>query len=493
MNQEKTFHIMTFGCQMNVNDSEWLRRSLLELGFTEKPFAEARIQILNTCSVREKPENKVYSELGRIRLLAREFPERDVIACVGGCVAQQVGEKLFARSRELRLVFGTDGLAHTPAAIALLAENSSQKISLLDFSGEYSERKHKKSPDGAQPCAFVNIMQGCDNFCTYCIVPFVRGRQKSREAAVILGECRQLIDEGAKEITLLGQNVNSYGQDWQKNDGTRNSDQNFVELLYRVAGLRGLERLRFITPHPKDMPAELIQAFADLPVLAPRLHLPLQSGSDHILKRMGRKYDLPRYLELVEGLRKARPGLTLSTDIIVGFPGESEADFEQTMQAMRLADFAASFSFVYSDRPGAKACGFKDKVPHAEGLKRLGRLQSWQNENTARILQSRLGTPATVLIEGQSVLSQPAESLPLQQSANITEENSENELPASPNSSGLPGLISLHGRDAHGFSVNVNLPPESKLAAGDLVDVIITGAGKHTLKARLDSDIVYTR
>lgn len=466
---DKTFHIMTFGCQMNVNDSDWLRRSLLALGFNEAPFEQARVHILNTCSVREKPENKVYTELGRIRLLAREFPERDVIACVGGCVAQQIGEKLFARSRELKLVFGTDGIAHTPEAIALLAENSERKISLLDFTGEYTEREHhiggqKTTPtqggNNLEPCppaAYVNIMQGCDNFCAYCIVPFVRGRQKSRGSAAILEECRLLLDNGAREITLLGQNVNSYGLDGR---AASDGEPGFVELLYRVAALPGLRRLRFITPHPKDMPEELIRAFAELPALSPRLHLPLQAGSDRILKNMGRKYDLARYMELVDGLRAARPDIQLSTDIIVGFPGETDEDFERTMEAAARADFASSFSFVYSDRPGTRASKLKNKVERKEALKRLARLQKWQNDNTARILSSMIGSRATVMIEGSSL----KEKMPGREDS-----------PA----------ISLHGRDDYGFSVNIMVAEEKAPALGDLVKVRIVGAGKHTLKGEI--------
>jgi tRNA-2-methylthio-N6-dimethylallyladenosine synthase len=475
---------MTFGCQMNVNDSDWLRRSLLGLGFAEAPFAEARVHILNTCSVREKPENKVYTELGRIRLLAREFPERDLIACVGGCVAQQLGEKLFARSRELKLVFGTDGIAHAPAAIALLAENSRRQISLLNFTGDYTERArpihpvhpiqpvrpdypaHPESqaarssgPSAAiPPVAYVNIMQGCNNFCTYCIVPLVRGREKSRQPGAVLEECRDLVRGGARELTLLGQNVNSY-------------EYGFVPLLYRVAEIPGLRRLRFITPHPKDVPAELVRAFAELEVLSPRLHLPLQSGSDRVLARMNRKYDLARYLELVRGLRAARPDIQLSTDIIVGFPGESEEDFAATLSAMRAADFAASFSFAYSDRPGAAASKFTDKVPHQVGLARLALLQDWQNANSARILQSLVGTEAEVLIEGQSLL-------PARPGAGPGEGSNGGPDGESP-------LMGLHGRDAYGFSVNIPLPPGRAPQPGELVKVKINGAGRHTLKGSL--------
>ncbi len=450
----RTFHITTFGCQMNVNDSDWLARSLTDLGYIEAAYADADIHILNTCSVRDKPENKVYTELGQIRLLAKANPQRDIMACVGGCVAQQVGEKLFARSKELRLVFGTDGIAATPAAIDMLAQNPGQKLALLDFSKEFTERDPKILSAPASPSAFVNIMQGCDNFCAYCIVPFVRGRQKSRAAAAILQECRSLLEHGRREITLLGQNVNSFGQDAQ-GDGS-----SFTDLLRQVAALPGLARLRFMTSHPKDMAPELIAAFADLPNLAPRLHLPLQSGSDRILKAMGRKYDLRRYMSLVRGLREARPDLQLSTDIIVGFPGEDEEDFEATLSAMQEADFAASFSFAYSDRPGARASQMPDKIPHKLALQRLARLQAWQDKNASRILEARTGSDTTVIIEGGSL---------------------KNEMPDN-----AVAHQSWHGKDPYGFSVNIAVPPERHIQAGDLVNVRITGTGRHTLKGELE-------
>lgn len=451
---QKRFHIMTFGCQMNANDSEWLARALKELGYAESSYDEADIHILNTCSVRGKPENKVYTELGQIRLKAEQHPGRDILACVGGCVAQQVGARLMSRSRECRLVFGTDGIAAAPAAIDMLVKNPGKKLTLLDFSKGFTERDSKIELGPARPSSFVNIMQGCDNYCAYCIVPYVRGRQKSRKTPAILDECRQLIEYGTREITLLGQNVNSFGQD-KEGDGT-----SFTDLLYQVAALPGLLRLRFMTPHPKDLAPELIRAFGEISALAPRLHLPLQAGSDRILKAMGRKYDLARYMGIVEGLRAARPDIQLSTDIITGFPGETEEDFQETLGAARAADFAASFSFAYSDRPGTKASKLEDKVPHKVALERLSRLQDWQNANASRILASRLGLTVDVLLEEPSLKP---------------------EMPSRPGS-GADSHISWHGRDMHGFSVNIPLPTGSPVKPGDIVTVKIVGCGKHTLK-----------
>ena len=312
---DNSFHIITFGCQMNVHDSQWLARALEARGFCEAPLEEARVVVVNTCSVREKPEQKVMSTLGRIRQVTGNSPR--VLVAVTGCVAQQLGEKLF--SRQVRLVAGSDGISGAPQAIERLLDEPALRLSLLDFTSHYVEREPgADTPSG--PVGFVNIMQGCDNFCAYCIVPYTRGRQKSRLTPAILDECRHLLDRGAREITLLGQNVNAFGRD-AHGDGV-----SFAALLEKVAALPGLKRLRYVTPHPKDMGPEDVAAFADIPQLCPRLHLPLQAGSDAVLKRMGRKYDSARYLDLVAGLRDARPDIALSTDLIVGFPGETEED-----------------------------------------------------------------------------------------------------------------------------------------------------------------------
>lgn len=275
---ERKFHIMTFGCQMNVSDSDWLKRTLASRGFTEceKP-EDASVFIVNTCSVREKPEQKVYSLLGRINVMTKG--REDVIVAVGGCVAQQVGRGFFKRFKQVRLVFGTDGLSSAPQALDRLVDDPSLRMSLLDFSEEYPDRDGNWDDSEAPVSSFVNIMTGCDNFCAYCIVPYTRGRQKSRPTQAIIDECKDLLSRGTREITLLGQNVNSFGQD-SHGDGT-----SFTELLYKIAELDGLKRLRFVTSHPKDIADEVIKAFGELDVLCPRLHLPLQSGSDAVLKK----------------------------------------------------------------------------------------------------------------------------------------------------------------------------------------------------------------
>ncbi|KUG29148.1 trna-i(6)a37 methylthiotransferase [hydrocarbon metagenome] len=393
------FHVITFGCQMNAGDSDWLSRSLVAQGLTPAPEDEADIFIVNTCSVREKPELKVYSILGRLAEYAAAKPGLFIV--VGGCVAQQIGAKLWQRFPLVRLVFGTDGLAAAPRAILRLIAEPALRISLLDFTDTYPERDAAWPEKTVPAQAFVTIMQGCNNFCAYCIVPYVRGRQKSRKSADVVAECRELAARGAREITLLGQNVNSYGLD-ASGDGT-----SFAALLHRVAAVDGIARLRFTTSHPKDLSPEVIAAFAQLPALCPSLHLPLQSGSDAVLGRMGRTYDTARYLHLVEELRKARPDISLSTDLIVGFPGETEADFQQTMDMVRTVGFESGFSFMYSDRPGVAATRLEPKIDPEIKAERLSRLQLLLDDLHSAALAARVGTRTEVLVEGASRKPKP--------------------------------------------------------------------------------------
>lgn len=411
---DKTFHIITFGCQMNVGDSDWLARALAARGWRQTPEEDAWLFVVNTCSVRDKPEQKVYSELGRLAMHLRGKP--GLMAAVGGCVAQQIGRGFFDRFPFVRLVFGSDGIAAAPDALDQLAGDPKARIALLDFLSAYPEREDVLSPlaeassasispafdadqgepDAGPAQAFVNIMQGCDNFCAYCIVPYTRGRQKSRQPEAVLAECRQRVEQGAREITLLGQNVNSFGLD----KGA--AGVGFADLLRQVAAIPGLERLRFTTSHPKDIDPAVIRAFGELENLCPALHLPLQAGSDAVLKRMGRKYDREKYLGIVADLRAARQDLALTTDLIVGFPGETGADFEQTLEMMERVRFESSFSFRYSDRPGVAAARMTPKIDEAEAQARLLRLQSLQNGITKETLKSLEGREAVVLLEARS-------------------------------------------------------------------------------------------
>ena len=438
--KEHTYHIITFGCQMNVHDSQWLGRALEARGFAPAPLEEAQVVMVNTCSVREKPELKVMSTLGRIRQATGNSPR--VLVGVAGCVAQQLGDALF-RQRQVRLVAGSDGISGAPAAIERLLDDPALRLSLLDFTSHYEERE-PGAPLPRAAAGHVNIMQGCDNFCAYCIVPYTRGRQKSRATAAILEDCRALLASGAADITLLGQNVNAFGQD-RSGDGT-----SFRSLLDQVDALPGLARLHYVTPHPKDMGPEDVAAFGELRHLSPRLHLPLQAGSDRVLARMGRKYDAARFLRLVEELRRARPDIALSTDLIVGFPGESEEDFQATLDMMRACDFMASFSFCYSDRPGTRASRFLDKIAPEVQQDRLLRLQALQDELGQRWLAARVGQEADVLLEGRS-----------------------------PRDAAAGSGESWQGRDAYGALVHVPLPAGDHL--GRMVRVRIEHAHRHSL------------
>ena len=437
------FHCITFGCQMNVNDSQWVARALERRGFEETSLEKADVVFLNTCSVREKPEQKVYSALGRVY----QANPRAVVG-VAGCVAQQIGQELMRRHPQVRLVAGTDGIASTPDAFVRLLHEPKLRLSFLDFTDSFPDRDpylmEGEGGDAVTPVAYVNIMQGCDNFCAYCIVPYTRGPRKSRSTQSVLEECRDWVARGAGDITLLGQNVNVFGKD-KYGDGT-----SFPELLRKVAEIPGLRRIRFVSAHPRDFSQETIDMFAELPQLMPRLHLPLQSGSDSMLKKMGRGYNMERFLGVVEGLRKARPDFALSTDLIVGFPTETEEEFEDTLKAIDTCGFMSSFSFCYSDRPGTRASAMPVKVPHEVQLERLERLQSLQNDRAEAWLRTRVGLRTDVLLEGPSHKQE--------------------------------GQNLWQGRDPWGDAVNV-LMPEGQGRAGQFVDVEISSAKKHSLMA----------
>lgn len=454
--QPRSYHIITFGCQMNAHDSGWLAAALGARGFVATGLEDAQVVIINTCSVREKPEQKVMNALGRVRQATNG--DARVLVAVTGCVAQQLGAALFDRSPQVRLVAGSDGIVHAPNAIERLLQEPETRLELCAFTTNFPEREPTPGrTDG--PSTLVTIMQGCDNFCAYCIVPFTRGRQKSRAAGAILEECRQRIAHGAREITLLGQNVNAYGQD-KTGDGT-----SFYRLLEQVAALPGLERLRYVTPHPKDMSAEDVAAFAALPKLCPRLHLPLQSGSDAVLARMRRRYDSAAFLRLVQDLRAARPDLALSTDLIVGFPGETEADFQATLELMEACGFMASFSFCYSDRPGAAAARFPDKVAPEIQHERLMRLQALQERLGQRWLDARVGQSTTLLLEKKS----PRQEGP-------ADENTSETVPPA-------GHEDWQGRDPYGVPVHVSLPTQRD-HTGCLLQVQIMDAKRHSLIGR---------
>jgi tRNA-2-methylthio-N6-dimethylallyladenosine synthase len=390
----KKFFIQTFGCQMNVYDSGRIAQILTARNYQPvRDPAGADLILLNTCSVREKPEKKVYSALGRFRTLKRKKP--GLLIGVAGCVAQQEGEGLLARVPYLDFVLGTKELKKIPEILDLL-EKTGGRACAVALDGRIDPyRGLPLFPAPGSPTAFVSIMQGCDNFCSFCVVPFVRGREVSRPSQDIREEIRALSEKGVKEVTLLGQNVNSYGR------GTP-GEPDFVGLLESIEKIPGIERIRFTTSHPKDLSAGLIGAFGRLSKLCEHIHLPLQSGSNHILERMNRGYTREEYLERVQRLRAACPGISITTDIIVGFPGEAEEDFRQTLEMLERIQFEEMFSFRYSDRPGTRASTFPAKIQEGTKQKRLTELQALQRGITQRRYETWEGREAEILVEGPS-------------------------------------------------------------------------------------------
>jgi tRNA-2-methylthio-N6-dimethylallyladenosine synthase len=354
--------------------------------------AKADLILLNTCCIRAKAEQKVYSQLGRLKSL--KIREKKVLLGVGGCIAQQEGERLLKRVPYLDLVFGTHSLHLLPDMVR--AAEKGERLSRNDFLDPESRLDLFPRRETAGGVArFVTVIQGCDNFCSYCIVPYVRGREISRRSGEILQEIRELSEAGVREVTLLGQNVNSYGIKSPEEPG-------FAELLHRVAELDGIERIRFTTSHPKDMSPSLIDCFAELPKLCSHVHLPAQSGSDRVLKAMNRGYTRREYLDRIAALKKARPGLTITGDMIVAFPGETEEDFRQTLSLMEEVGYTDLFSFIFSARPETAAAKLPDTLTRKEKQERLDRLQQLQHLMTRERNKSQLGSLQEVLVEGPS-------------------------------------------------------------------------------------------
>lgn len=370
---DKTLYIKTYGCQMNVYDSERMAAVLEPLGYASVDAPDkADLVILNTCHIREKASEKVYSEVGRLRALKerRSADGENMLIAVGGCVAQAQGAEMFRRAPAIDIVFGPQTFQNLPKLIQSAHRTPGARVMDTEFT---PEEKFDSLPDQSAttgPTAFLTIQEGCDKFCTFCVVPYTRGAEYSRPVDDIGAEAARLVDHGVCEITLLGQNVNAYcGPD------AAGVPVGLGGLLRRLAKIEGLERLRYTTSHPRDVDASLIEAHRDLPQLMPFLHLPVQSGSDRILTAMNRRHGADDYYEIVEKLRVARPDLALSSDFIVGFPGESDEDFESTMRLVRDVKFAQAYSFKYSSRPGTPAAELGEQVPEDVKSARLGALQ----------------------------------------------------------------------------------------------------------------------
>ncbi len=434
---QKKYHIVTLGCQMNVRDSETIAGMLDEMGLSPAPVREeADLVLYNTCCVRENAENRALGNVIWLKELKKEKPE--LLICVGGCMMQEdgVATSLKANYPFIDLIFGTHNLHRLPELLFRVLSERQPVVEVFDGEGVIAEGLPVRR--SGRHSAFINIMYGCNNFCSYCIVPFVRGRERSRTMRDVLDEADQLLQDGIQEITLLGQNVNSY----------QGGGDAFAELLYRLDRM-GVPRIRFMTSHPKDLSDELIAAYTELPHLCKQLHLPVQAGSDRILKLMNRGYTRDKYLALTERLRAVCPEIGLTSDLIVGFPGETEGEFEETLSLAERVRFDAAFTFIYSPRPGTRAAEMTDDTPMGEKTRRIERLIALQGAITSEVLASQVGSIRTVLVEGASTRN--------------------------------PGWIS--GKTDRGHMVNF---PGNTEQIGRMVDVKIESAGRNTLRGSAD-------
>lgn len=430
---QKKYHIVTLGCQMNVRDSETIAGMLEEMGMRPaETREEADLVLYNTCCVRENAENRALGNVIWLKELKKRKP--GLLICVGGCMMQEAGVADFLKAQYpfIDLIFGTHNLHRLPELLFRTISERKPVIEVFDGNGVIAEGLPTRRT--GRHSAFINVMYGCNNFCSYCIVPFVRGRERSRATSDILDEARKLLDDGVQEITLLGQNVNSY----------QGGGSAFAELLYQLDRM-GVPRIRFMTSHPKDLSKELAGAYQSLPHLCKQLHLPVQAGSDRILGLMNRGYTRDRYLNLVEDLRAACPEIGLTSDLIVGFPGETAEEFEETLSLVERARFDAAFTFIYSPRPGTRAASMADSTPMEEKTLRIERLIEMQGAITAEVLSHQIGTVQTVLVDGESTRN--------------------------------PGWIS--GKTDRGHMVNF---PGNTGSIGQMVTVKIESAGRNTLR-----------
>lgn len=391
---KKTYAIINYGCQMNESDSEHYAGQLLDLGYeASADYEHADVVVINTCCVRENAEKKILGKIGEMKRLKRENP--DMVLCVAGCMAQEWGKDLQKKYPQVDLVLGT---AHVNNFSSILqnhlaghgrAESVYDDLAIMpqEFEGSFVRK--------SSFAAWVPIMYGCNNFCTYCIVPYVRGRERSRSAEAICHEIEKAVALGYKEFTLLGQNVNSYGKD-------RGEEEGFSKILELVDAIPGVERIRYMTSHPRDMSEAVVRTIAESQHICKNFHIPVQSGSSRIMKAMNRGYDRERYLKLVETIRRCVPDAVITTDLIVGFPGETEKDFEETLDLLRTVEYDDAFTFIYSPRKGTPAAGFGAQVPDAVKHERLDRLMALQNEICLKRNKRLVGRTLAVMVEGPS-------------------------------------------------------------------------------------------
>ena len=452
----KLLHISTIGCQMNVYDANQIAGVLAPLGYTGTDVIEsADMVIVNTCTIREKAEQKAFSYLGRLAKIKIANPS--LIVAVGGCVAQQEGETILKRMPHVDLVFGTHAIFRLPEMVRRI-ESSRCRIVDVRLSDTIDVDGPLAGPvsDG-QVSAFVTIVRGCDNYCTYCVVPHVRGREASRDPDRIIEEIRMRVEQGVREVTLLGQNVNSYG--------SKEGLCSFAELLARVDGVDGLSRIRFTTSHPKDLSDDLIRTFGRLEKLCHHIHLPVQSGDDGILKRMNRKYTRNAYLEKIAGLRTACPDIAITSDFIVGFPGETDRQFQATLGLIESVRYDGLFAFMYSDRPNAPAAAFSGKIAESVKKERLQALLNLQETITREKHQAIVGQTLQILVEGPSRGLKSDDTDSASQPVRWSGRASSNHI--------------IH------FAVPDDLLTKKELLTGTFADIMIEGAHAHSLWGRL--------
>ncbi len=430
----KRYHVTTFGCQMNVHDSERMRGTLESLGYEEAAArADADLILFNTCSIRESADNRFIAHLGEAKRLKSEDPER--VVGVGGCWAQSVKHEVFDRFPFVDVAFGPGQIGRLAEFLTSDSLTAQGYFEFEDFSGHLPAKRERDFQ------AWLQISQGCNCVCSYCIVPSTRGREESRDPDELVGEVAGLAADGVLEITLLGQNVNSFGRDLPLE-----SRITFSELLARIDAIDGIERIRYTSPHPKDIREDVIRAHAELPALCEHIHLPLQSGSSRVLKAMGRTYNRERYMARVAEIREQVPDCAITTDIIVGFPGETEDDFSQTLEVVEEVGYDGAFTFVFSPRRGTEAATLGEQIPHPVKRERMERLVALVQRRARERGQRFVGRTVEVLVEG------PSRTDPTR----------------------------LRGRSRHNKTVNF----DGTASPGELVDVEVTDATSTTLSGR---------
>ncbi|MBY8860066.1 tRNA (N6-isopentenyl adenosine(37)-C2)-methylthiotransferase MiaB [Nocardia sp. CA2R105] len=448
----RTYEVRTYGCQMNVHDSERLSGLLEDAGYHRAaPGSTADLVVFNTCAVRENADNKLYGTLGHLAPIKADRPGMQI--AVGGCLAQKDRDTVLRRAPWVDVVFGTHNIGSLPVLLERARHNEQAQVEILESLEAFPSTLPAKRESAY--AGWVSISVGCNNTCTFCIVPSLRGKEVDRRPGDVLAEVQALVDQGVLEVTLLGQNVNSYGVNFADPDEQRDRGA-FAQLLRACGSIEGLERVRFTSPHPAEFTDDVIEAMAQTPNVCPQLHMPLQSGSDRVLKAMRRSYRSARYLGIIEKVRAAMPHAAITTDIIVGFPGETEEDFQQTLDVVRQARFTSAFTFQYSIRPGTPAATMADQVPKAVVQERYDRLIALQEEISLEANRALLGTEVELLVADGAGKKNAA-------------------------------TARMSGRARDGRLVHFRPPEHNTIRPGDIVSVVLTEAAPHHLIA--DSEI----